>query len=299
MEEKKTLSTLKDLQPDNNNANRGNVRGSKLLRESLEFYGAGRSVLADRKGTLIAGNKTVEQAKEMGLNIRVVETTGNELVVVQRTDLDLTDRSDLRAKGLAIADNRVGEVSLTWDAREIEESLQSLGEMGVGLWTEKEKRTLSDLATLQDLDNLAGSAASLGKSHPQPMLMEADTSTNQVPETASAQVQVSTALGKGSKPTTVVNSGVSSQPGPQSGQSQQPEQRQSGQQVVAETKQQQWVNLSFPMVVEQRTYLQKTLGKYRQEWGLNSNTEVLIRLCEQMESQESSDVQESEVKEDG
>ena len=101
------------ITPDPRNANKGTQRGRGLLERSLREYGAGRSVLADRNGVLIAGNKTHEVATELGLPVRVIETDGHELVVVQRTDLDLT--TDKAAVELGIADNRVGEASLEWD----------------------------------------------------------------------------------------------------------------------------------------------------------------------------------------
>jgi sporulation protein YlmC with PRC-barrel domain len=69
-------------------------------------------VLADRDGNLIAGNKTLEIAAEIDLPVKVVQTDGSELVVVQRTDLDL-DSSE--GRGLAIADNRTGETGLEWN----------------------------------------------------------------------------------------------------------------------------------------------------------------------------------------
>lgn len=101
------------IKSDPRNANRGTQRGRDMLEQSLREYGAGRSVLVDKHGTLIAGNKTHEVATEIGLPVRIIETNGNELVVVQRTDLDLgTDRAAIE---LGIADNRVGEVSLEWD----------------------------------------------------------------------------------------------------------------------------------------------------------------------------------------
>ena len=64
--------------------------------------------LIDRHGRIIAGNKTVERAKALKIPLRVVRTDGRHLVAVQRDDLDLA--SDPRARALAIADNRVGEL---------------------------------------------------------------------------------------------------------------------------------------------------------------------------------------------
>lgn len=110
----KQLRSLKDLEPDPNNANKGTERGVGMLEKSLRTYGTGRSILADRNGRVIAGNKTLEQAAALGMDkIVVVQTQGDQLVVVQRTDLDL--ETDSRAKELAIADNRVAEIDLNWD----------------------------------------------------------------------------------------------------------------------------------------------------------------------------------------
>jgi DNA modification methylase len=105
--------TLGELAPDPKNANRGTDRGRAALAQSLRAYGPGRAVLIDRHGRIIAGNKTVEQAKRLGLPLRVVKTDGQHLIAVQRDDLDLA--TDPRAQGLAIADNRVGELDLEWD----------------------------------------------------------------------------------------------------------------------------------------------------------------------------------------
>lgn len=128
---------------DQRNANRGTRRGRALLEHSLQEYGAGRSVLADRNGALIAGNKTLEQWSRQGKPVRIVQTSGDELVVVQRTDLDLYDQQDRRARELAYADNRVGELDLAWDADQLVEDRES----GVDLsafWTEPEYDLLLD-----------------------------------------------------------------------------------------------------------------------------------------------------------
>ena len=115
----KQIESIADLVPDARNANRGTERGTGLIETSLRNYGAGRSVLADRNGVLIAGNKTIEGAASAGLQkVRVVQTDGTEVVVVQRTDLDL--QTDKAARELAIIDNRAGQVSLEWDADELD-----------------------------------------------------------------------------------------------------------------------------------------------------------------------------------
>ena len=114
MPTQKRIRQIEDLQPDSQNCNKGTERGSQLLERSLREYGAGRSIVADKNGVVLCGNKTLEAAAGIGLKkIVVVETDGTTLVVVQRTDLDAATP---QAKELAISDNRTGEVNLDWDA---------------------------------------------------------------------------------------------------------------------------------------------------------------------------------------
>lgn len=127
---------LADLKPDKRNANKGTQRGAIQLEESLRAFGAGRSILIDKHGAIIAGNKTVEQAGQMGLdNVIVVETDGTQIVAVQRTDLDLD--TDPKARQLAYADNRVAEVGLEWDAELIASDINAGIDLS-GMWKDEE-----------------------------------------------------------------------------------------------------------------------------------------------------------------
>jgi hypothetical protein len=124
---------LSSLTLDEKNANRGTARGRKLLEDSLRKLGAGRSVLVDRQGRVIAGNKTIETARKLGLKeIAVIETDGETLVAVRRGDLDLT--TDKRAVELAVADNRVAEIDLDWNAEVLAALDIDLGQF----WDEEE-----------------------------------------------------------------------------------------------------------------------------------------------------------------
>lgn len=115
------LTPFAEILQDEHNANRGTKRGGEVIRKSIKDYGAGRSVLLDKNNRLIAGNKTLGQAAMGGLKgVRIIETDGTELIAVKRIDLDLDH--DPKAKGLAVADNRAGELSLEWD-RDVLKSL--------------------------------------------------------------------------------------------------------------------------------------------------------------------------------
>lgn len=116
---------LSELIQDAGNLNRGTDAGRELVSESIGKLGAGRSVLVDRQGRIIAGNKTVSGAIQAGLTeALIIETNGEQVVVVKRTDLDL--ESDLKARELSFADNRASEVGLEWDAEEMANFLDSV-----------------------------------------------------------------------------------------------------------------------------------------------------------------------------
>ncbi len=129
------IPRLDDLTSDPQNANRGTARGREALAKSLQEYGPGRAVLIDRHGNIIAGNKTVEEAKRLNIPLQVVKTDGNVLIAVQREDLDLA--TDTRTKQLAIADNRVGQLDLEWDVDMLKQ-LQADGLDISAFWTPEE-----------------------------------------------------------------------------------------------------------------------------------------------------------------
>lgn len=105
--------SLKDLTPDQRNYNKGTEFGMSLINKSLRAHGAGRSVLLDKNNKLIAGNKTVENAADVGIDeVIVVETTGKQLVAVKRTDIDLDTEE---GREMALADNATGAANLDWN----------------------------------------------------------------------------------------------------------------------------------------------------------------------------------------
>lgn len=100
---------------DKRNYRKHSDQNKKRIRKSLTECGAGRSVLVDKDGCLIAGNGVYEQAEKMGIKTRVVETDGTELVVVKRTDIGTEDD---KRKLLALADNATSD-SVEWNIETI------------------------------------------------------------------------------------------------------------------------------------------------------------------------------------
>jgi hypothetical protein len=104
------LSDFKQL-PDNPNV--GTERGLYMLEQSVEGYGAGRSMLAGSDNVFIAGNHFAEVAGEkLGDEVIVVETDGDTPVVVKRRDVA---GDSPKGREMAVADNRSSEVGLHWD----------------------------------------------------------------------------------------------------------------------------------------------------------------------------------------
>ena len=104
-------ATVGDVNMDKINFDKKNYRkhsdkNKRMIRKSLKDCGAGRSVLVDADGYLIAGNGVYEQAQQLNIPTRVVETDGSELVVVKRTDLRT---EDAKRKELALADNATSD----------------------------------------------------------------------------------------------------------------------------------------------------------------------------------------------
>jgi DNA modification methylase len=149
------MTSIKDLKSDHKNARKRTDRSAKLIAESLQRYGAARSIVIDEENRILAGNGTIEGAKAAGIkNVRVIETDGTEIIAVKRTGL-----SEDEKVGLALADNRTSDLS-DWD----KDMLQQLSEE-------------HDIAPWFDADDLA---AILGEAEQLPT--EGLTDADDVPE---------------------------------------------------------------------------------------------------------------------
>lgn len=99
---------MEEIKFDKRNYRLHNNENKRVIKKSLKELGAGRSIVVDKDGEIIAGNGVYEQAKKLGIKTKIVETDGSELVVVKRTDLATGD--DKRKK-LALADNAASDTS--------------------------------------------------------------------------------------------------------------------------------------------------------------------------------------------
>ena len=119
------ITHIDQLVPDDLNNNKGTEYGQNLVENSLRKFGAARSIVLDKNNRIICGNKTVENAGAIGLeNVIVVETTGDMIVAVKRTDLDLDSP---QGRELALADNASAKANIEWDEENIQQIAQDWG----------------------------------------------------------------------------------------------------------------------------------------------------------------------------
>jgi DNA modification methylase len=134
------------------NARRHPGRNLELLESSLREVGAARSIVVDEDGTVLAGNATVQAARQLGFShVRVVETDGTELVAVRRVGLSAEQK-----RRLALLDNRTAELA-EWDT-DVLAALADDTDLS-GLWEDDELAALLGLdeepvAPLADPDDV-------------------------------------------------------------------------------------------------------------------------------------------------
>lgn len=147
-----TKKKATDYTPDPANANAGTERGVYMVEESLQQYGAGRSILVDKNNVVIAGNKTLQGAIDSGIvEVVEVETQGDRLVVVKRTDLDLSN-GDERARKLAYIDNRASDVGLAWNPEQLLADIEAGIDLS-GMFRDWEiEQLIANVEEMQDFD---------------------------------------------------------------------------------------------------------------------------------------------------
>lgn len=138
MESKKKIQAIEveitSLLQDDKNANTHTESGDRLLAKSIGELGLGRSVLVDANNKLIAGNgvqrKAVEAGKRKAL---IVDIDGDTLLVARRSDMNLDDPNDPRARQMALIDNSSALAGIQFDFEIAQEIGQDFG-FEVGEW---------------------------------------------------------------------------------------------------------------------------------------------------------------------
>ena len=107
-----TTQKIADLTADPKNARKHDQTNLATIKASLEKFGQRKPIVIDASGKILAGNGTVEAAKQLGwTQIEAVEVPA--------------DWDDATAKAYAIADNRTAELA-DWNGEVLLASLQDL-----------------------------------------------------------------------------------------------------------------------------------------------------------------------------
>lgn len=135
------MAKLNELKFDDKNFNKHTEFGMSLLEKSLRQNGAGRSILLDKDNNIIAGNGVVEAAGQIGLdNVKIVETTGDQIIAVKRTDISLNSK---KGREMALADNATAKADIDWDKEALQSEFDDEELNGWGIdttdWQEQEE----------------------------------------------------------------------------------------------------------------------------------------------------------------
>ena len=115
---------IAELKNDPANARKHSPRNLKAIRDSLDVFGQQKPIVIDSRGVVIAGNGTLEAARELGWDD----------IAVAVTDLD-----PAHAQAFGIADNRTAELA-EWDT-------DILGQLLEGMDSD-----LADILSIDDLE---------------------------------------------------------------------------------------------------------------------------------------------------
>ena len=101
---------IDELKNDPANARKHSPRNLKAIRDSLDVFGQQKPIVVDSRGVVIAGNGTLEAARELGWDD----------IAVAVTDLD-----PAHAQAFGIADNRTAELA-EWDTDVLGQLLEGM-----------------------------------------------------------------------------------------------------------------------------------------------------------------------------
>ena len=161
------MGNISELKFDDKNFNKHTEYGMSLLEKSLGKFGAGRSILIDKHGNIIAGNGIVEAAGNIGLeDVEIVKSDGKKIIAVQRTDIELDSEA---GREMALADNATASVDLEWNEDAIREKMSKEEVEGWGVdiaWSddkEIEEDAVPDVNDKEPAKSVLGGIYQLGE----------------------------------------------------------------------------------------------------------------------------------------
>lgn len=140
---------ISSLKPDRKNARRHSQVNIEAIKNSLKMFGQQKPIVCNKENVVIAGNGTLQAAKELGWShIAVVVFDGEK-----------------DARAFAIADNRTAELA-SWDLEELKLQMNELGEAGLDM----QSFSFGDFSSLCDVNLTSGSNGDGTKPSTPPMV---------------------------------------------------------------------------------------------------------------------------------
>jgi hypothetical protein len=103
---------IQELMQDPENCRSHDEKNLQAIKESLAAFGQQKPIVIDQKGKVVAGNGTLQAAKQLGWE--TIKTV-------------VTDLEGKKQAAFAIADNRTAELA-AWNETQLAKQLESLGE---------------------------------------------------------------------------------------------------------------------------------------------------------------------------
>lgn len=104
------------MKENNNRYNNGTNYGNGLIQHSLKKLGCARSIVSDKDNNIICGNDVYLAAQKLGIKIVTIDTCGDVLICVRRTDVSI---NDTKGKEIALVDNLSQSKNLSWNVDNI------------------------------------------------------------------------------------------------------------------------------------------------------------------------------------
>lgn len=109
---KMEIKDIKEIVPIKS-YNLGTKRGEDLIKRSIQELGYIRSITIDKNNKLLIGDKVLKSAIKLGeQKFRIIETTGDELIIIKRTDIDADTK---KGQDISFVDNLATFVNLSYD----------------------------------------------------------------------------------------------------------------------------------------------------------------------------------------
>lgn len=121
----------------------GTEMGSEILSHSIDRFGCTRSIVVDKNDDVICGKKVLKAAIKAGIKkVRFIETTGDELVVVKRVDVDANSRKGYE---ISLVDNLCSQEGLNWDIENLKKVMNTYFGFDPRFWS-------SSISWLEELE---------------------------------------------------------------------------------------------------------------------------------------------------